>query len=209
MKLRLKLEEPPVPGDQNSNDAGIIPTYNAYSGDGDITAPLVYANYGQPEDYDVLSDRGIDVKGKIVIVRYGRNFRGTKPKVAWEHGAIGCIIYSDPRDDGYFQGDVYPKGPYRPPQGVQRGSVLDLVLYPGDPLSPGWASEAGSRRLPLSEAQTMMKIPVLPISYGDALPLLARISPAPSLPNPGAARSSDHLPLRSRFIPLNDPPAST
>ena len=175
-KLRLKLEEPAVPGDANSHDAGMIPPYNAYSGDGDVTAPLVYANYGRPEDYDVLSERGIDVKGKIVIVRYGMSFRGTKPKVAYEHGALGCIIYSDPRDDGYFQGDVYPNGPWRPSQGVQRGSVLDLPLYPGDPLSPGWASEAGSKRLPLSEAQTMMKIPVLPISYGDAQPLLANLA---------------------------------
>jgi N-acetylated-alpha-linked acidic dipeptidase len=174
--LRFKLEEPAISGDPNSSDAGMIPPYNAYSGDGDVTAPLVYANYGLPEDYELLADRGIDVKGKIVIVRYGMSFRGTKPKVANEHGAAGCIIYSDPRDDGYFQGDVYPKGPYRPSQGVQRGSVLDLPLYPGDPLSPGWASEAGSKRLPLSEAQTMMKIPVLPISWADAQSLLTSLT---------------------------------
>jgi N-acetylated-alpha-linked acidic dipeptidase len=176
VKLRLKLEEPAIPGDPNSKDAGMIPPYNAYSGDGDVTAPLVYANYGLPADYDVLIERGIDVKGKIVIVRYGGSFRGTKAKVAHERGALGCIIYSDPRDDGYFQGDVYPNGPYRPAQGVQRGSILDLPLYPGDPLSPGWASEPGSKRLPLSEAQTIMKIPVLPISYGDAQTLLANLS---------------------------------
>ncbi len=144
VKLRLKLDEPAIPGDPNSRDAGMIPPYNAYSGDGDVTAPLVYANYGLPADYDILAGLGIDVKGKIVLVRYGGSFRGTKAKVAHERGALGCIIYSDPRDDGYFRGDVYPNGPYRPAQGVQRGSVLDLPLYPGDPLSPGWASEPGS-----------------------------------------------------------------
>ncbi len=173
--MRFKLEEGAVAGDPDSTDAGMVPAYNAYSGDGDVTAPLVYVNYGLPADYITLRDRGIDVKGKIVIARYGRSFRGTKPKVAAEHGAVGCLIYSDPRDDGYYQGDVYPKGPWRPADGVQRGSVLDLTLYPGDPLSPGWASEPGSKRLPLSEARTLMKIPVLPISYGDAQPLLANL----------------------------------
>jgi len=171
--MRFKLEEGAVAGDPGSTDAGMVPPYNAYSGDGDVTAPVVYVNYGLPSDYLALRDRGIDVKGKIVIARYGRSFRGTKPKVAAEHGAVGCLIYSDPRDDGYYQGDVYPKGPWRPSDGVQRGSVLDLTLYSGDPLSPGWASEEGGRRLPLSQAATMMKIPVLPISYGDAMPLLA------------------------------------
>ncbi len=176
VKMRLKLEEPPVPGDPNSSDPGMVPTYNAYSGDGDVTAPLVYANYGLAEDYELLRSRGIDVKGKIVIVRYGMSFRGTKPKIAYEHGAVGCIIYSDPRDDGYFEGDVYPVGAYRPAQGVQRGSVLDLPLYPGDPLSPGWASEPGSKRLPLSQAETLMKVPVMPISYGDAQSLLSHLT---------------------------------
>ena len=153
----------------------MVPTYNAYSGDGDVTAPLVYVNYGVPADYDLLKEKGIDVKGKIVIARYGGSWRGIKPKVAQEHGAVGCLIYSDPRDDGYFQGDVYPKGAYRPADGVQRGSVLDMVLYPGDPLSPGWASEAGSKRLSIAEATTLMKIPVIPISYADAQPLLATL----------------------------------
>ncbi len=175
-KLRLKLEEPPIAGDKYSSDPGMVPTYNAYSADGDVTAPLVYVNYGLQADYDVLAGLGIDVKGKIVIARYGRSFRGMKPKIAKEHGAIGCIIYSDPRDDGYFQGDVFPKGPFRPEEGVQRGSLLDLSLYPGDPLSPGWASEPGSKRLPLSEAATMAKIPTMPISWGDAKPLLANLT---------------------------------
>jgi len=173
--FRAKLEESAIAGDKNSTDPGMVPTFNAYSGDGDVTADLVYVNYGVPADYDTLKLQGIDVKGKIVIARYGGSWRGIKPKVAYEHGAVGCLIYSDPRDDGYFQGDVYPKGPYRPADGVQRGSVMDMVLYPGDPLSPGWASEPGSKRLPLSEAATLMKIPVIPISYSDALPLLAHL----------------------------------
>ena len=118
---------------------------------------------------------GVDVKGKIVIARYGGSWRGTKPKVAQEHGAVGCLIYSDPRDDGYYQGDVYPKGPFRPSDGIQRGSVLDMALYPGDPLSPGFASEKGGKRLQLSEAKTLMTIPVLPISYGDATPFLENL----------------------------------
>jgi N-acetylated-alpha-linked acidic dipeptidase len=173
--FRAKLFEPPVAGDKNSADPGQVPSFNAYSGSGDVTAPLVYVNYGVPADYDVLQKLGIDVKGKVVIARYGGSWRGTKPKVAQEHGAIGCLIYSDPRDDGYFQGDVYPKGPYRPADGIQRGSVLDMTLYPGDPLSPGFAAEKGVKRLAVSEAKTLMKIPVMPISYADAAPLLQNL----------------------------------
>jgi N-acetylated-alpha-linked acidic dipeptidase len=173
--FHARLEEPPIAGDKNSSDAGMVPGFNAFSGDGDVTAPLIYVNYGVPADYDVLKQNGIDVRGRIVIARYGGSWRGIKPRAAYERGAVGCIIYSDPRDDGYFKGDVFPKGPYRPAGGVQRGSVLDMVLYPGDPLSPGWASEPGGKRLPLSEAATFMKIPVLPISYSDAQPLLANL----------------------------------
>lgn len=170
--FRARLVEPAVPGDKNSEDSGQVPPYNAYSGDGDINAPLVYVNYGVPDDYDYLAKQGISVKGKIVIARYGASWRGVKPKVAEEHGAVGCIIYSDPHEDGYYQGDVFPKGPYRPSGGVQRGSVLDIAQYPGDPLSPGFASVPGAKRLALNQAATLMKIPVLPISYEDAMPLL-------------------------------------
>jgi N-acetylated-alpha-linked acidic dipeptidase len=203
-KLRLKLEEPAIAADPNSTDAGMIPAYNAYSGDGDVTAPLVYANYGLPSDYDTLAALGIDVKGRIVIVRYGASFRGTKVKVAHERGAIACIIYSDPRDDGFFQGDTYPNGAFRPSQGVQRGSVLDLPLYPGDPLSPGFASEPGAKRLSLAEAQTIMKIPVLPISYGDAQPLLASLT-GPVAPEPwrGALPITYHLGPGSTVVHMN------
>jgi len=135
----------------------------------------VYVNYGIPEDYEQLAKLDIDVKGKIVIARYGKSWRGIKPKVAFEHGAVGCIIYSDPQDDGYHDGDVYPGGPFRPEQGVQRGSVMDMPIHPGDPLTPGKPSEHGGPKLDRSAAQTILKIPVLPISYGDALPLLRNL----------------------------------
>jgi N-acetylated-alpha-linked acidic dipeptidase len=173
--FEAKLREPAVAADPDSSNPDAVPPYNAYSGDGDVTAPLVYVNYGMPADYDTLKQQGIDVRGKIAIARYGAGFRGVKPRVAYEHGAVGCIIYSDPRDDGYFQGDPFPKGPQRPADGVQRGSVLDLGVEPGDPLSPGWASEPGAKRLALADATTIQQIPVLPISYSDAAPLLAAL----------------------------------
>ena len=174
-RIQLRLEEPAIPEDQDSGDIEGLPNYNAYSADGDVTAELVYVNYGIPEDYDRLEELGISVEGKIVIARYGRSWRGIKPKLAWEHGAVGCIIYSDPKDDGYFQGNVYPEGPFRPEYGVQRGSVMDMPIYPGDPLTPGWGSEPGARKLDRADAETLLKIPVLPISYGDALPLLKHL----------------------------------
>ena len=146
-RYTLALKEPAVAEDPDSTDAGALPTFNAYSADGDVTAELVYVNYGIPEDYEQLAKLGVDVKGKIVIARYGRSWRGIKPKVAYEHGAIGCIIYSDPREDGFFQGDVFPDGAYRPEHGAQRGSVMDMPIHPGDPLTPGRASEPGATRL--------------------------------------------------------------
>src|SRR5204863_4062499 len=122
-----------------------------------------FVNYGVPADYEELAKRGIDVKGKIVIAKYGESWRGIKPKVAYEHGAVGCLIYSDPKDDGYYRGDVYPEGPYRPEQGVQRGSVMDMPIHTGDPLTPGWAGEKGGRKMAREDVKTIMKIPVLPI----------------------------------------------
>ncbi len=175
-RYTAQLKEPAVAEDPNSTDPGQLPTYNAYSADGDVTGQLVYVNYGVPADYEVLAQQGVDVKGKIVIARYGGSWRGIKPKVAYEHGAIGCLIYSDPKDDGYAAGDVYPKGPYRPAQGVQRGSVMEMELYPGDPETPGTGSVPGAKRLPLDQVQNLQKIPVLPISYGDALPLLKALA---------------------------------
>ncbi len=173
-RYTLKLKELPVPGDPTSGQAGQTPTYNAYSPDGDVTGELVYVNYGLPRDYAELAKLHISVRGKIVIARYGHAWRGIKPKVAAEHGAIACLIYSDPRDDGYFQGDVFPKGPYRPPEGVQRGDVADeAATWPGDPLTPGWASTPGAKRLTMAEASPVFaKIPTMPISYEDATPLL-------------------------------------
>ena len=172
-RYTAKLAEPPVPGDRTSaQTAEQLPVYNAYSTDGDVTGDLVYVNYGIPADYDVLEQNGVDVKGKIVIARYGGSWRGIKPKVAAEHGAVGCLIYSDPRDDGYFQGDVYPKGAYRNENGAQRGSVMDMPIHPGDPLTPGIGATKDAKRLDRSETGVITKIPVLPISYSDALPLL-------------------------------------
>jgi N-acetylated-alpha-linked acidic dipeptidase len=173
-KFIAKLEEPALPEDATSGQKSEqLPVYNAYSTNGNVTGELVYANYGNQQDYEELARRGIDVRGKIVIVRYGNSFRGVKPKIAAEHGAIGCIIYSDPRDDGYFAGDVYPQGAWRNETGAQRGSVADLPLYAGDPLTPGIGATPGAKRLDLKDpGTTLTKIPVLPISYSDALPLL-------------------------------------
>jgi N-acetylated-alpha-linked acidic dipeptidase len=178
-RFRARLNEPAIADDPSTGQQGEqLPTYNAYSIDGDVTAPLVYVNYGIPADYDSLARRGISVKGAIVIARYGASWRGIKPKLAAEHGAVGCIIYSDPRDDGYHGGDVYPKGPWRSSTGVQRGSVMDMPLHPGDPLTPGIGAVDGAPRKSIAEAATLTRIPVLPISYGDAQPLLAAIEGA-------------------------------
>ena len=174
-----KLQEPALAIDPTSNQkAEQLPTYNAYSGDGDVTAPLVYVNYGAPADYEQLAAMGVSVKGAIVIARYGQTWRGIKPKVAAQHGAVGCIIYSDPKDDGYAHGDIYPNGPMRPPDGVQRGSVLDMPVYPGDPQTPGIGAVPGAKLIPLAQVQTIMKIPVLPISYADATPFLKALNGA-------------------------------
>jgi N-acetylated-alpha-linked acidic dipeptidase len=174
---KAKLEESALKEDATSGiKQDQLPSYNAYSADGDVTAELVFVNRGIPADYEELEKMGISVKGKIVIAKYGGSWRGIKPKVAAEHGAIGCIIYSDPKDDGYVAGDVYPNGPYRPQQGVQRGSVMDMPVYPGDPTTPGYGSTADAKRLKREEVTTIMKIPVLPISYEDALPLLQSLA---------------------------------
>ena len=176
------LKEPAISEDPTSGQSGQLPTYNAFSADGDVTAELVFVNYGLPDDYKILDEMGISVKGKIVIAKYGHSWRGTKPKVAQEHGAIGCIIYSDPMDDGYFAGDVYPKGPFRNEYGVQRGSIMDMVIYPGDPLTPGVGATEDAKRIDRLDAPNILKIPVLPISYHDAKPLLESLD-GPNVPN--------------------------
>ena len=176
-RFRAKLEEPALAVDPTSGQKSEqLPTYNAYSIDGDVTAPLVFVNYGLPKDYEGLERLGVSVKGAIVIAKYGESWRGVKPKVAYEHGALGCLIYSDPKDDGYFEDPVFPQGPMRPPDGVQRGSVMDFMRYPGDPLTPGVGATPDAKRLRQEDAQTITKIPVLPISYADAQPLLQALA---------------------------------
>jgi len=171
--FKAKLQEPAIAVDPTSGQTSEqLPSYNAYSRDGDVTGRLVYVNYGRPEDYEVLDRMGVSVKGMIVIARYGMSWRGIKPKVAAQHGAIGCILYSDPRDDGYYRGDSYPDGPMRPAEGAQRGSVMDMPIYPGDPQTPGVGAVPGVKLIPLDKVETITKIPVLPISYEDAIPFL-------------------------------------
>jgi len=216
-RFRAKLEEPTVAGDPTSGQhSEQLPSYNAYSADGDVTAPLVYVNYGIPADYERLDRFGVSVKGAIVIARYGGSWRGIKPKVAAEHGAVGCLIYSDPKDDGYWVNDVFPQGPTRPKDGVQRGSVVDMPLYPGDPLTPGVGAVPGAKRLPLDQAATLVKIPVLPISYADAQPLLSALrgplAPAewrgglPITYHVGSGPARVHLVVKSDWStkPVND-----
>lgn len=216
-RYTAKLAEPALPEDATSNQTDeILPPYNAYSVDGDVTGDLVYVNYGVPKDYEVLEQHGVDVKGKIVLARYGGSWRGIKPKVAAEHGAIGCIIYSDPRDDGYFEGDVYPAGAYRSEHSAQRGSVADMPVYSGDPLTPGVGATKDAKRLDRAAATTLTKIPVLPISYADALPLLRALG-GPRVPaewrgalpltyhmGPGPARVHLKLELDWNLAPAYD-----
>ena len=211
------LEEPALKEDATSNQKSEqLPTYNCWSADGDVTGELVFANYGLPEDYEQLQRMGIDVKGKIVIAKYGRSWRGIKPKVAQEHGAIGCIIYSDPKEDGYYQGDVYPKGAFKNEYGVQRGSVMDMVVYPGDPLTPNVGATKDAKRLDRKDATNLLKIPVLPISYHDAEPLLRALE-GPVAPDDwrgalpftyhiGPGKSMIHLKLQFNWDikPVND-----
>jgi N-acetylated-alpha-linked acidic dipeptidase len=175
-KFVAALKEPPVAGDATSTRTDGMGPYNVYGADGDVTGELVYVNYGMPDDYKDLARRGIDVKGKIVITRYGVGWRGLKPKLAQVHGAIGCLIYSDPQQDGYGKGDAWPKGGWRPADGVQRGSVADMPVYPGDPLTPGVGATKDAKRLAIADAKTILKIPVMPISYADATPLLAALT---------------------------------
>ena len=171
--FKAALAPEPIAEDKYTQQGeALLPSYNAFSTDGDVTAELVFVNYGVPKDYEELEKLGIDVKGKIVIAKYYGSWRGIKPKLAAEKGAIGCIIYSDPADDGYVQGDVYPEGAFKPETGVQRGSVMDMPLYPGDVLTPGYGATKKAERLDREDAPTITKIPVLPISYADAKPFL-------------------------------------
>lgn len=216
-RFTARLAEPVLPEDSTSGQTDeILPIYNAYSIDGDVTGELVYVNFGVPADYDELERRGVDVKGKIVIARYYGSWRGIKPKVAAERGAIGCIIYSDPREDGYSQGDVYPKGGWRPEDGAQRGSVVDMPIHSGDPLTPFVGATRDAKRLKKEEVTTLTKIPVLPISYADALPLLRALGgplappdwqgalPTPYRLGPGPAKVHLKLKFDWKVVPAYD-----
>ncbi len=175
-RFTAALEEPALSADATSGQKGEqLPSYNAYAADGEVTAEVVFVNQGIPADYEDLERLGISVEGKLILARYGGSWRGIKVKLAQEHGALGVILYSDPEDDGYARGEVYPEGPFRPPEGVQRGAVMDLPLRPGDPLTPYKGATENAERLPLDRAETLMKIPVLPISYADARPILEAI----------------------------------
>ena len=213
VKFTAKLQEPPVKEDPTSGQtAEQLPTYNAYSIDGDVKGPLVYVNFGVPDDYERLERMGVSVKGAIVIARYYGSWRGIKPKVAAEHGAVGCLIFSDPHEDGPYQGDTFPSGPYRPRDGVQRGSVADMPLYSGDPLTPGVGATKDAKRLDLKDAQTITKIPVLPISWGDAQPLLEAMKGPMAPPqwrgalgisyHIGPGPGIVHLKVKSDWMPL-------
>ncbi len=217
VRYKAKLEEPALPEDPTSNQKDEqLPTYNAYSIDGDVTAPVVYVNYGTPADYEQLLRMGVSVSGAIVLARYGESWRGIKPKLAAEHGALGCVIFSDPHDDGYVRGDEFPKGPMRPPFGVQRGSVMDLPVYPGDPQTPGTGATPDAKKIPLNEVTTLTKIPVMPISYQDAEPFLKNLSgdvvpetwrgnlPLTYHVGPGPAKAHLHLKFNWDRKPLYD-----
>jgi len=204
-----RMNEPAIPEDKDSGDEGMLPTSTPYAADGDVTGDLVFANYGLPEDYALLDERKIDLRGKVVIVKYSRGVRSAKIKQAAERGAVAVLIYSDPKEDGFARGDVYPKGPWRPADGVQRGTALDYAaMYPGDPLTPGWGAKAGARKLPRSEARSLPKIPVAPLSYGDAEPLLAALDgPAPPNDWKGALNVSYKIgpgPARVRVTTKSD-----
>lgn len=191
----MRLEEPGVPEDKDSSDAGRLPTFNPYAADGDVSGEVVYVNYGIPEDYEMLAELGISVEGKIVLARYGRSWRGIKAKLAQDNGAIGALLYSDPEEDGYYRGLTYPEGPYRPKWGVQRGSIMDMPVHPGDPLTPGWGAKEDREKLTRETARTLVTIPVLPISWGDALPILEQLrgTPAPNDDWKGALPITYHI----------------
>ena len=217
MKYVAKLDEPVLSIDPTTNQKNEqLPTYNAYSRDGDVTAPVVYVNYGTPADYKELERMGVSVQGAIALARYGESWRGIKPKVAAEHGAVGCLIYSDPHEDGYTKGGIYPDGPMRPPDGAQRGSVMDMPVYPGDPQTPGIGAVPGAKKIPLEDVQTITKIPVMPISYRDAEPLLKNLGgdmvpeswrgalPLPYRTGPGPSKVHLHLKFNWDRKPLYD-----
>ncbi len=213
----IVVTEPPIPEDPDTLIEGGLPPMAAYVTPGDVSGELVYVNYGRIQDYRLLEEMGISLEGKIVITRYGGSpgqMRGMKVREAAKRGAVGAIIYSDPEDDGCLRGDVYPKGTWRPWEGVQRGSYLDVPIYPGDPLTPFEPSIPGVERIPMAEAETIQKIPAHPISYGEALKLLRPLG-GPVVPRewqgglplayhigPGPAAVSMHIELDYQTRPV-------
>ena len=212
--VQLDLREPSWKFDKDSYDSRAVMPFNAYSPSGDVTGQIVYVNRGLPEDYESLSELGIDVAGKIMLARYGGSFRGVKAKVAEEHAALGLILYSDPADDGYMKGDVYPNGPMRPAQAIQRGSLLYLFNYPGDPLTPGFASVKNAKRIKPEEATNIPTIPTVPIAYAQARRILNSLA-GPEVPDnwqgglplryhvgPGPAKINLKLQMDTRVRPI-------
>ena len=180
--FKATLREAPIPGDSTATSAERgLPGYLLFQGDGEVTAPIVYVNYGMPDDYKALQRMGVSVRGRIAIARYGGGWRGLKIKLAQDHGAVGAILYSDPRDDGYATDLPYPDGPARPPTGIQRGSVEDITTYPGDPLTPGVGATKDARRLAPEASPILMHIPALPLSYAEAEPFLRALG-GPTVP---------------------------
>ena len=176
-RYRAALEEPPIPGRTPADTAGSLPPYNVYSKDGDVTAEAVYVNYGLPEDYAELARLGIGVAGKIVVARYGKAFRGIKPRLAATHGAVGTLLFSDPADAGAGRGPAYPEGPFLPFAGYQRGSVINIARFAGDPLTPGKGATQRPRSFRLADVEeSVSPVPVLPLSAQDVQPILAAMS---------------------------------
>ena len=192
-KKALGTQEQPFAEDKDSQNKQLMPAFNAYSASGDVTAPVVYVNYGTQDDYKQLDAMGVDVAGKIVLARYGKSYRGIKAKIAEERKAVGVLIYSDPYDDGYDAGDVFPKGPWRPMSGIQRGSVVYTQIYPGDPLTPGVAATPDAKRIAPEQAASLPKIPTLPINAQDASSILSNLT-AGKVPQRVAGRLAVYLP---------------
>jgi len=203
---RLASREPSITGDKDTNDKRAVVGFNTYSPSGEFTAPVVYVNYGMPEDYRALDVLGVSAAGKIVLARYGRGYRGIKAKLAEEHHASALILYSDPQDDGYTAGDSYPRGPWRPMGGIQRGSILYTQIYPGDPLAP---DAPGAKSLAPADAANLPRIPAMPISAQDAAVILSNLEgpPAPrgwqgGLPftyHTGPGKSEAHMKVEMDF----------
>jgi N-acetylated-alpha-linked acidic dipeptidase len=172
---KLASPEQPIDVDKDTFDKRVGTAFNVYSPSGEVTAPVVYVNYGTQEDYRTLASSGVHVEGKIVLARYGRNYRGIKAKLANEHKALALIIYSDPKDDGNVAGETYPNGPWRPMSGIQRGSIIYTQLYPGDPLTPGVAATPAAKRLAPADAASLPRIPTMPINAQDASAILGNL----------------------------------